>query len=462
MDNQNLPSAQPAGRLALSQALRLGQNEVVALVGGGGKTTTLFRLAAELAATRRVLMTTSTRIFAAQIKQAPAYVAFDPGRQTLDDILPALNEALARHSQVLLIGQADWHSGKAFGVAPEVIDALVATGQFDTILVEADGSRMRPFKAPADHEPVIPALTTMVVPVVGVDVLGRPLSDETVHRAGLVSQLSQTLLGEPVTTQTIAEIFCHRQGGLKNVPDGARFVPLINKVETAAQQQAAHDLAARLLTCERVDSVAIGAVQAKTAPIWEVWSRSAAVILAAGSSTRFGSPKQLAPWGDKTFIEHVVDTALASAADPVVVVLGAEVEQSLRLLQPKSVKIVINDRWAEGQSTSMQAGLAALPPNVGSVLFLLVDLPGVTPDVLNAVIDRHRYTLAPLVWPEFAGRRGNPVLFDRTLLAELSHISGDTGGRPVLLAHKDQAERVIVDHPGIVQDVDRPGDLVGL
>ncbi|MCB9101031.1 MAG: NTP transferase domain-containing protein [Anaerolineales bacterium] len=110
----------------------------------------------------------------------------------------------------------------------------------------------------------------------------------------------------------------------------------------------------------------------------------------------------------------------------------------------------------------MQAGLAALPANVNSALFLLVDLPGVTPDVLNAVIERHRQTLAPLVWPEFAGRRGNPVLFDRTLFSELSHISGDTGGRPVLLAHQDQAERVIVTQPGIVQDVDRPEDLVEL
>ncbi|MCB0167535.1 MAG: putative selenium-dependent hydroxylase accessory protein YqeC [Anaerolineae bacterium] len=459
MDLQRVPSEQPIGRLSLSQALRLGQSEVVALVGGGGKTTTLFRLAAELAATRRVLMTTSTRIFAAQIQQAPAYVTFDPNRQTLDDILPVLHNALDRHSQVLLIGQIDRPGGKAFGIAPEVIDALVTTGQFDTILVEADGSRMRPFKAPADHEPVIPALTTIVVPVVGIDILGRPLTDESAHRAGRVSQLSHTPLGEPVTSQTITEVFCHRQGGLKNVPDGARFVPLINKVETTAQQRAAHDLAARLLACERVDSVVIGAVQAKTAPILDIWGRSAAVILAAGGSTRFGSPKQLAPWRDKTFIEHVVDTTLASAANPVIVVLGAEVEQCRRLLQHKSVTIVINDRWADGQSTSMQAGLAALPANVSSALFLLVDLPGVTADVLNAIIDRHRQTLAPLVWPEFAGRRGNPVLFDRALFAELSHISGDTGGRPVLLAHKDQAERVIVAQPGIIQDVDRPEDL---
>lgn len=453
---------QLAGRLTLSQALRLRQGEMVALVGGGGKTSTMFRLAAELAATRRVLMTTSTRIFAAQIERAPAYVSFDSSRQTLDDILPALHNALARHSQVLLIGQIDRSSGKAFGIAPEVIDALATTGQFDTILVEADGSRMRPFKAPADHEPVIPALTTVVVPVVGVDVLGRPLSDDMVHRAELVSQLSRTRPGEPVTVQTVAQVFCHQYGGLKHIPDGARFIPLINKVESTTQLQAAQDLAARLLACERVNSVAIGAVQAKTSPLLEMWSRSAAVILAAGGSSRFGSPKQLALWGDKPFIEHVVDTALASTAAPVIVVLGAEVEQSRNLLRSKPVNIVVNERWAEGQSTSMQAGLAALPLNVGSVLFLLVDLPGVTTGVLNALIERHRQTLASLVWPEFDGRRGNPVLFDRALFAELSHISGDTGGRPVLLAHQDQAERVIVDHPGIIQDIDQPDDLIEL
>lgn len=186
---------------------------------------------------------------------------------------------------------------------------------------------------------------------------------------------------------------------------------------------------------------------------------TAAIILAAGGSMRFGSPKQLAPWHGKTFIEQVVDSVLASTARPIIVVLGAEREQCQALLEDKLVEIVMNDHWREGQSTSLQIGLAALPSDVSSALFLLVDLPAITPDIIDAIIERYQQTKAPLVWPEFEGKRGNPVLFDRSLFAELSQISGDTGGKPVLMAHKAQAERVSVTNPGVIQDFDRPEQL---
>jgi molybdenum cofactor cytidylyltransferase len=459
----------------LSHALRITPGDVQALVGGGGKTTAMFQLANELASTRRVLTTTTTRIFAAQIKRSPAYITLNPEQQTLADILPQLDAAIAAHGQVLLIGQADAKSGKAFGLAPQIIDELAATGHFDLIINEADGSRMRSFKAPAAHEPVIPSCTSIVTPVVGLDALGQPLTDEFVHRADRVSHLSGVPLGQPVTVETIATVLCHLEGGLKNIPTPARVVPLLNKVDWRSGGlegwkiggeedrrttfDAACEIASNLLECKRIESVMIGAAREVAAPVVEVHSRAAAVILAAGGSTRFGFPKQLARWGHKTFIEHVADVALASQARPVIVVLGAEAEHCRAALADRPVYIVVNKDWAEGQSTSMRAGLAALPPDVGCALFLLVDLPGVTPEVINQLIQRHRQTLAPLIWPEFEGRRGNPVLFDHHLFAELGQIGGDIGGKPVLLAHQDQAERVNVAEAGILQDFDRPEDL---
>jgi len=472
-------------KMKLSHALRIAPGDVIAFVGGGGKTTAMFQLANELAPQMRVLTTTSTRIFAAQIKRSPAHVTFSPEQQTIVAILPQLDAALAEHGQVLLIGQTEPNSSKAFGLPPEVIDALAATGHFDVIINEADGSRMRPLKAPATHEPVIPDCTTLVIPVAGLDVLGQPLTDDTVHRAGLVSQLSDTLLGQPVTANTVAAVLCHPEGGLKHVPTQARVAPLLNKTDIARSGassdaerarggglegwkggrgilEEAGEIADKLLECERVDSVVIGAVQQAALPVAEVHSRVAAVILAAGGSRRFGSPKQLARWGDKTFIEHAVDTALASQASPVIVVLGAEIEQCLAALGHRPVKVVINEAWAQGQSTSMQAGLAALPSNIGCALFLLVDLPGVSSDLINQLIQRHRETLAPIIWPEFEGKRGNPVLFDRALFPELRQVSGDIGGKPVLIRYKDQAERVVVKDRAILQDIDNIEDLNNL
>lgn len=446
--------------MQLFRALRVAPNQNVAFVGGGGKTTAMFGLALELAHQKmRVLVTTTTRIFAAQINLAPAHLTFNPQQQTVADILPQLDAAIEKYNQVLLIGQADAASGKAFGLPPEIIDQLAASGHFDIILNEADGSRMRPFKAPARHEPVIPASTSLVVPVVGLDVVGQPLTDQSTHRPELISRLSDTPLNQPVSVDTVTSVLCHAQGGLKNVPPAAQIIPLLNKAENNTRLAAAQKLAAQLLTCPQIEAVAIGSVHNTDNPVLEVRGRTAAVVLAAGGSSRFGSPKQLARWGDKTFIERAVDTALASQAGPVVVVLGAEVEQSRALLKNRPVQIVVNKKWAEGQSTSMQAGLAALPPNVTSAIFLLIDLPGLTPAIINALIKRHRQTLAPIVWPEVEGKRGNPVLFDKALFGELMQVSGDTGGRPVLSAYKHQAERVVTKDARILRDIDRPEDL---
>lgn len=448
----------------LSRALRIRPGEVVAFTGGGGKTTAMFRLAAEQAARRRsVLVTTSTRIFAAQIKLAPGHLSFDPASQSL----PQLLDRLARPgtNPLLLIGPTEPASGKAFGLDPEVIDAVAERGLFDLIVNEADGSRMRPFKAPAAHEPVIPSRTTLVVPLVGLDALGRPLDDEHVHRAALVSELTGAPLGQPVTGETVVRLLTHPAGGLKSIPAAARIIPLLNKLdldragEGPALLAAARAVAAQLLETPRAHSVAIGAVR-QADPIAEVHRRVAAVVLAGGGSARFGSPKQLAPWGESTFIEQVVDTALASRARPVIVVLGAAAEDCRRRLGDRPVTVVVNERWPEGQSTSLKAGLAALPPEVGAALFPLVDQPAIPPPVLDALIERYRRTLAPIVWPEFEGQRGNPVLFDRALFAEMGQISGDTGARPVLHRWQASAERVAVAEPGILQDFDRPEDVL--
>ena len=151
--------------------------------------------------------------------------------------------------------------------------------------------------------------------------------------------------------------------------------------------------------------------------------------------------------------------ALASPARPVLVVLGAEAELCRAALGNRPVEIVVNADWASGQSSSMRAGLAALPPHINSAVFLLVDQPQLESQTVETIIQRYRETLAPVVWPEFGGRRGNPVLFDRVLFSELERISGDTGGRPLLETYRHQAERVPVQDQGILLDVDRMTDM---
>jgi len=438
--------------LKLARALRIERKEIVALVGGGGKTSAMFRLGDELAGQGwRVVLTTSTHLGADQVHKVPHII--------LPPRLPTTHLPIY-YSPTLVTGPIDSYSNKTAGLPPALIDRLIPDLGADAVINEADGARTLPFKAPAGHEPVITPGTTLLVPVMGIDAIGQALDAAHVHRPERVAALAEAEMGQPVTPETVAAVLTHPQGGLKSVLPGARVLVLINKVESKVQLSAARRLADLLLACPRIEAVAIGALQ-RPDPVHELRSRAAVVVLAAGEARRFGRLKQLEPFGGGTLLTHAVDVARASRAGRVIVVLGCRAEECRAALADRPVTVVINPDWAQGQSTSVRAGLAALAPNTGAVVFHLVDQPGVTPAVIDALIARHATTLAPVVWPEYAGRRGNPVLFDRITFPRFQTLNGDVGARPVLLTYAGQglAERVAVDEPGVLMDVDAPQDL---
>ena len=242
-------------------------NDVVALVGGGGKTSAMFRLAREAVERGgRAITTTTTRIFAAQIGLAPAHV---PAAEATRDRVAA---ALDAHGHVLVIGATNPGTGKADGVSLDVFHDLRTWFPEACLLNEADGSRMLPFKAPAEHEPVIPAETTLVVPVVGADVLGQPLDADHVHRPELVSALSGAQPGAPVTPEIVARVLAHERGGCKAVPARARVLVIINKVDGLADRAPAREAARLLLKYPRIHSVLLSAVRAEN-PVLETFTR---------------------------------------------------------------------------------------------------------------------------------------------------------------------------------------------
>ena len=253
--------------MKLADALSVAGDEVVALVGGGGKTTAMFRLAGEVVERGgRAITTTTTRIFAAQIALAPDHV---PAAAATRERVAA---ALGAHRHVLVVGATDPGTGKADGISLDLFRRLRTWFPDVCILDEADGSRMRPFKAPAEHEPVIPGETRLVVPVVGADVFGKPLDADHVHRPELVSALSGAALGAPITPEIVARVVAHPEGGRKGVPAGARVVVLLNKVETLPDWKPARETAERLLLEPAIHSVVLGALRAAT-PVLDVCTR---------------------------------------------------------------------------------------------------------------------------------------------------------------------------------------------
>ncbi|GAB4127245.1 MAG: hypothetical protein OHK0050_40470 [Roseiflexaceae bacterium] len=179
------------------------------------------------------------------------------------------------------------------------------------------------------------------------------------------------------------------------------------------------------------------------------------LILAAGSSSRMGRPKQLLDWGGRPLVRVVAEHALAAALDQVLVVTGAEqyaVEQALADLP---VRFIHNPHYAEGQSGSLRVGVAALPTDAEQVLVLLGDQPFVTPAIINAILAAGQRGAA-IVAPHYAGVRGNPVLFARPLFAELLAIRGDQGARSILAADPARITMVTFDDPRPQIDIDTP------
>jgi molybdenum cofactor cytidylyltransferase len=153
-------------------------------------------------------------------------------------------------------------------------------------------------------------------------------------------------------------------------------------------------------------------------------------------------------------LAHVVESALHSALDEVIVVLGNEHERILESIDFKGATVVFNPDFLKGQSTSLQSGIAAVGESCDAVLFLLGDLPLVDAGVIDAVLQKHNATGASIVAPVFAGRRGNPVLLARSLFPMVLALEGDIGARAILAAHEDLIETVDVEHDGILFDVD--------
>ena len=191
-------------------------------------------------------------------------------------------------------------------------------------------------------------------------------------------------------------------------------------------------------------------------------AKIAAIVLAAGRSSRFAPRNKLLEVIDgEPMVRRVATTALAGGARPVLVVTGHEAAEIAAALRGLDISVVPNPSYEEGLSTSLRAGLEALPPWIDGVLICLGDMPRVEPRVLIALIAAFAGTGAICV-PVNRGRRGNPVLWGRGYFAAMMRLAGDTGAKPFLSRHEDRLIEVEVESDSIFEDFDEPADLARL
>jgi molybdenum cofactor cytidylyltransferase len=183
------------------------------------------------------------------------------------------------------------------------------------------------------------------------------------------------------------------------------------------------------------------------------------IILAAGAATRMGRPKQLLSYQGRSLILHAVEVALASLCQPIIVVLGAYVEQIKPELMPKAVQVVENSQWQEGMSSSIRAGISMLlktNSKLDAVIISLADQPLVSPQIFNQLIQSYQETQKVIIASKYNETTGVPALFSNALFPELMQLEGDKGAKALIQKYIDTGLILLIPEAAI--DIDTPDD----
>ncbi len=238
-------------------ALGLETARLICLVGAGGKTSLMLTLAQEFVDRgERVLLTTTTKIASGEVEgRWPVRFAAKPGE--IAEHAGQVEYGSGQGGAVVVVAGEIDGGRKLTGFSPDCLDQVGNTARFDRIIIEADGSRRRPLKAPADHEPVIPATADALVMVAGLSGIGKPLGDETVFRAELWSARTGLVLGAEVTSDSLVRMVTHRDGLGRGCPVGARRILFLNQADTAQNVAAARHVVDALAKANRRPSRAV-------------------------------------------------------------------------------------------------------------------------------------------------------------------------------------------------------------
>jgi molybdenum cofactor cytidylyltransferase len=438
--------------MKLYQAFDLRRGEVVALIGAGGKTSALLAIGYELAeAGWRVLATTTTRISTEQLEMMPRALGIGVGAE-------AISEALTQQRFVFIYDEI--RGVKVYGPPLTQISWLLDSVDADLLLIEADGARRLPFKAPHDHEPVIPSETTLAIPIVSLSVLGQPLDDEHVYNAQAMIDRFGFYPGSPVKSPWVAQVLRDETMGLRGVPEHARVMAFLNGTPATGYLRGRARLIARLvLRSSRVQGVVLGSARAAD-PVVEVQRPVGAVVLAAGMSTRMGQAKVLLPWlNDKPILEHIIDQLHTARVDHIVVVTGHYADDVRRIADRLGVETVHNADYAQGEMlSSLQAGLRAMPENIGAAMTVLGDQPRIQSRIVAQVMMAYAEGKGEIIAPSYQMRRGHPILISRRFWPELLALGPGAAPRDVINAHADQTGYVEVNTDSVLRDVDTMQD----
>ncbi|SHK71752.1 selenium cofactor biosynthesis protein YqeC [Hespellia stercorisuis] len=421
-------------------------NPIISVVGAGGKTSVVEAIAGEykkVSAQAVVMTTTHMR------RPSSRHCFLDmTNRETekrggtgawCEDMMKRLRELLEEQC-VVWIGKPV-EQGKIASVDRQIQAAVLGMGI--PVIIEADGAKGKPVKAPRDYEPVILPETTVVLNVYGMDAIGRPL-EEVCHRADIVAGLlgrSQEDLLEPVD---IARLAASPQGGRKGVLPGMEYHVILNKADSSKREGDAEQI--RRLSAEAVH-------------ITSFRKHEAVLVLAAGLGRRFGDNKLLQCYRGKPIYRYMLENLTKlEHVQKVLVTRFPEVEEAAELLD---VQLVRNENPEDGIAHSLHLGLEACmhaDPGLERVLVTVCDQPGLKAETMERLLEKAEQEKGKIICASTGGIRRNPVVWDSRFFPELLELSGDVGGRQVIKRYPECIVPVEIDETE-TKDIDYPEDI---
>lgn len=239
-----------ADMLSLSDLINLPEHPLISLVGAGGKTTTMYTLARELAQKgKRVITTTTTQIFTPTPDETEQLII----EVETSMLLSKVKAAWEYHRRITIATSIN-ERGKLIGLSPDIPARLMQEGGADAVIIEADGARHRMIKAPADYEPVVPRETNVALLLMSAAAINQPLSEEVAHRPERIAEVTGINPGDTLTPAVIARLMTSERGALKGIPETASAYVLITHV-TLKQREAVRELAQLARDSSRINGV---------------------------------------------------------------------------------------------------------------------------------------------------------------------------------------------------------------
>ena len=465
----------------LEKLLNLRKKDIVTAVGSNGKTTFCLNLCKELKLKKKtVFLTTTVKILPINKKYGFVDITIpniEKERDVFSEIeitsfLLNLEKNLNNSNNVYVLGIYDSKIGKITSLSPKILEDI--SGKCDYMIIEGDGSKMKPLKGWNKTEPVYAKNTTKSVGILPINIIGDKINDVNIHRMEEFLEISGGQKNEILTLNHLYNVIIHKNG-LFQYSLGEKIL-ILNCAERYEDKENALNLAKMIKSNINFKDVRIAVTSLKNREYYEIGENSiikeknqnfsipkiSAIIMASGKSERMGTNKLLLEYRGITFIENTLKKVLnENFYELAIITCDKEVKKKcqnyIKKLEKdkKNIYLVDNKKSEKGQSESIKMGLKTLGKCDG-YMFFSCDQPFLTSDTIKKILKN--FNPERITIPGYDGKRSLPVIFGKNFKNELLKLEGDTGGKTVISNHPDKIRIVEIENSDEGRDIDTKED----